>query len=96
MHLKTGNNSRSTWTPLTIGLALLLAPGTSQVLFTYAVRDAGPSRASATVGMAPLFAVTFAAVILDEPLASTEIVSLFLDGVRRATPDPSGRNDHRC
>ena len=26
MHLKTGNNSRSTWTPLTIGLALLLAP----------------------------------------------------------------------
>ena len=26
MHLKTGNNSRRTWTPLTVGLALLLAP----------------------------------------------------------------------
>ena len=39
---------------------------------------------------------THPALILDEPLASTEIVSLFLDGVRRATPDPSGRNDHQC
>ena len=42
-------------------LAGILGPGISQVLFTLAIRDAGPSRASATVGMAPLFAVTFAA-----------------------------------
>lgn len=49
-------------------LAGLVAPGLSQLLFTRAVREAGPSRASATVGMAPLFSVTFAVVLLDEPL----------------------------
>ncbi len=46
------------------------APGVSQILFTLAIRDAGPSRASATVGMAPLFAVTFAVVLLGEPLVA--------------------------
>jgi drug/metabolite transporter (DMT)-like permease len=51
-------------------LAGILGPGVSQVLFTLAIRDAGPSRASATVGMAPLFAVTFAAVLLGEPLVA--------------------------
>jgi drug/metabolite transporter (DMT)-like permease len=51
-------------------LAGILGPGISQVLFTLAIRDAGPSRSSATVGMAPLFAVTFAAVLLDEPLVA--------------------------
>jgi drug/metabolite transporter (DMT)-like permease len=51
-------------------LAGILAPGVSQVLFTLAIRDAGPSRASATVGMAPLFAVTFATVLLGEPLVA--------------------------
>ena len=51
-------------------LAGILGPGVSQVLFTLAIRDAGPSRASATVGMAPLFAVTFATVLLGEPLVA--------------------------
>ena len=51
-------------------LAGILGPGISQVLFTFAIRDAGPSRASATVGMAPLFAVTFAFVLLGEPLVA--------------------------
>jgi drug/metabolite transporter (DMT)-like permease len=51
-------------------LAGILGPGISQVLFTLAIRDAGPSRTSATVGMAPLFAVTFAAVLLGEPLVA--------------------------
>jgi len=51
-------------------LAGVLAPGISQPLFTLAVRDAGPSRASATVGMAPLAAVTFAIILLDEPLVA--------------------------
>ncbi len=32
-------------------LAGILGPGVSQILFTLAIRDAGPSRASATVGM---------------------------------------------
>jgi uncharacterized membrane protein len=49
-------------------LAGLLAPGISQILFTFAVRDAGASRASVTVGTAPLFAVAIALVFLDEPL----------------------------
>lgn len=49
-------------------LAGVLGPGLSQLLFTVAVRDAGPSRASVTVGTAPLFSVAIALVFLDEPL----------------------------
>ena len=51
-------------------LAGLLAPGCSQILFTFAVRDAGPSRASVTVGAAPLVAVAIALVFLGEPLVA--------------------------
>ncbi len=51
-------------------LAGLLAPGAAQILFTYAVRDAGASRSSVTVGTAPLFAVAIALVFLDEPLVA--------------------------
>lgn len=51
-------------------LAGLLAPGISQILFTFAVHDAGASRASVTVGTAPLFAVAIALVFLDEPLVA--------------------------
>ena len=47
-------------------LAGLLGPGLSQLLFTFAVRDAGPSRTSVTVGTAPLFSVAIALVFLDE------------------------------
>jgi len=50
----------------------------SQILFTLAIRDAGPSRASATVGMAPLFAVTFAVVLLGEPLAAGILIDALL------------------
>jgi drug/metabolite transporter (DMT)-like permease len=49
-------------------LAGLVAPGIAQILFTFAVRDAGASRSSVTVGTAPLFAVAIALVFLDEPL----------------------------
>jgi drug/metabolite transporter, DME family len=48
-------------------LAGLLGPGLSQTLFTLGVRDAGPARASVTVGTAPLFAVVIALVFLGEP-----------------------------
>ncbi|MEJ7570069.1 MAG: DMT family transporter [Gaiellaceae bacterium] len=48
-------------------LAGLLGPGLSQLLFTLAVRDAGPSRTSVTVGTAPLFSVAIALVFLGEP-----------------------------
>jgi drug/metabolite transporter (DMT)-like permease len=51
-------------------LAGLLAPGLAQIFFTFAVRDAGASRTSVTVGTAPLFAVATALVFLDEPLVA--------------------------
>ena len=51
-------------------LAGLLAPGIAQILFTFAVRDAGASRSSVTVGTAPLFAVAIALIFLDEPLVA--------------------------
>ena len=48
-------------------LAGLLGPGISQLLFTFAIRDAGPSRTSVVVGTAPLFSVAIALGLLDEP-----------------------------
>jgi len=39
---------------------------------------------------------THPALILDEPLTSAEIVSLFLDGVRRSDGEASGRSDEPC
>jgi drug/metabolite transporter (DMT)-like permease len=57
----------SAWPFLLTGL---LAPGLSQILFTFAVRDAGASRTSVTVGTAPLFSVAVALVFLDEPLVA--------------------------
>jgi drug/metabolite transporter (DMT)-like permease len=51
-------------------LAGLIAPGIAQILFTFAVRDAGASRSSVTVGTAPIFAVAIALVFLDEPLVA--------------------------
>jgi len=59
-------------------LAGLLAPGVSQILFTFAVRDAGASRASVAVGTAPLFAVAIALVFLDEPLVAGLVVGAAL------------------
>ena len=49
-------------------LAGLLGPGLSQLLFTLAVREAGPSRTSVVVGTAPLFSVAIALVFLNEAL----------------------------
>jgi drug/metabolite transporter (DMT)-like permease len=51
-------------------LAGLLGPGLSQTLFTLGVRDAGPARASVTVGTAPLFSVAIALVFLGEPVVA--------------------------
>jgi drug/metabolite transporter (DMT)-like permease len=49
-------------------LAGLIAPGVSQLSFTFAVKHAGPSRTSVVLGVAPLVAVTIAVALLDEPL----------------------------
>jgi drug/metabolite transporter (DMT)-like permease len=59
-------------------LAGVLGPGVSQFLFTLAVRDAGPSRTSVTVGTAPLFSVAIALVLLDEPLVAGVLVGAVL------------------
>jgi uncharacterized membrane protein len=59
-------------------LAGLIAPGSSQVLFTLAIRDAGPSRTSVLVGTAPLFSVVIALTLLDEPLVPMLIVGAVL------------------
>ena len=66
-------------------LAGLLAPGAAQILFTFAVRDAGASRTSVTVGTAPLFAVATALVFLDEPLVAGLVLgaALIVDGRHR-------------
>ena len=45
-----------------------LAPTASQLLFTFAVREVGPSRTSVLVGTAPLFAVAIALAALGEPV----------------------------
>jgi drug/metabolite transporter (DMT)-like permease len=59
-------------------LAGVLAPGIAQILFTFAVRDAGASRTSVTVGTAPLFAVAAALLVLDEPLVAGLVVGAAL------------------
>ena len=59
-------------------LAGVLGPGCSQLLFTLAVRDAGPSRTSVTVGTAPLFSVAIALALLDEPAKAGVILGALL------------------
>ena len=49
-------------------LAGIVAPGASQVLLTFGIREIGASRTSVAVGTAPLVAVAIALVFLDEPL----------------------------
>jgi drug/metabolite transporter (DMT)-like permease len=59
-------------------IAGVLAPGCSQILFTAAIRDVGASRASVTIGTAPLFAVAIALVFLGEPVIAGVVVGAVL------------------
>jgi transporter family protein len=59
-------------------LAGLLGPGLSQLFFTLAVREAGPSRTSVVVGTAPLFSVVIAVVLLGEPLQAALVAGAIL------------------
>ena len=70
-----GGDASGVWPFL---LAGILAPGGSQVLFTLAVRDAGPSRTSVVVGTAPAFAVAIALVFLDEPVETALVAGAVL------------------
>src|SRR5215831_3195515 len=65
----------SVWPFFLIGL---IAPGGSQLLFTLAVRDAGPARTSVIVGAAPLVSVTIALIFLSEPLKAALAVGAIL------------------
>lgn len=46
----------------------LIAPGASQIVFMYAVRDVGASRSAIMIGTAPLLATIIAVVFRGEPL----------------------------
>jgi drug/metabolite transporter (DMT)-like permease len=59
-------------------LAGVLGPGLSQLFFTLAIREAGPSRTSVVVGTAPLFSVAIALVFLDEPLQAGLVAGALL------------------
>lgn len=56
-------------------LAGILAPGLSQLFFFHAVRDAGASRTSVVVGVAPLVAVAIALIALGEPAKPVLLVA---------------------
>jgi drug/metabolite transporter (DMT)-like permease len=59
-----GVHAADLWPFLLIGA---LVPGASQILFILAIRDAGPSRASILIGIAPLMSVAIALALLGEP-----------------------------
>jgi drug/metabolite transporter (DMT)-like permease len=59
-------------------LAGALVPGTSQLLFILAVRDAGPSRAAILIGTAPLMSVLIALTLLGEPFQPLLVVGTAL------------------
>lgn len=56
----------------------MVAPGIAQLLFTRAIREAGASRVSVTVGAAPLVSVSIALVFLGEPLHAGVLVGALL------------------
>lgn len=63
---------------LVFAVAGAMAPGISQLLFTFAVREAGASRTSAITGTSPLFAVTIALLVLEEPFSAPLFVGALL------------------
>jgi drug/metabolite transporter (DMT)-like permease len=76
-------------------LAGLLGPGLSQLFFTLAVREAGPSRTSVVVGTAPLFSVVIAVVLLGEPLHAGLVAgALLIVGGGALLVSERGRPEH--
>lgn len=76
-------------------LAGLLGPGMSQLLFTLAVREAGPSRTSVVVGTSPLFSVAIALVFLNEaPEAALVVGAVLIVGGGVLLAGERGRPDH--
>src|SRR4051812_22158555 len=76
-------------------LAGLIAPGASQLLFTRAVRDAGPSRTSVVVGTAPLFAAAIAILLLGEPVEAPLLIGgILVVGAGLVLVREAGRPPH--
>lgn len=59
-------------------VAGVLAPGTSQIFFVRAVREAGAARTSVLMGTAPLVAVAIALTFLGEPVSAALLVGAAL------------------
>ena len=59
-------------------VAGVLVPGVSQIIFVFAVRDAGPSRAAILIGTAPLISVATAVTVLGEPVQPLLLVGTAL------------------
>jgi drug/metabolite transporter (DMT)-like permease len=59
-------------------LAGLLAPGSSQIFYVVAIREAGSSRTALVVGAAPLVSVTIALAAFGEPVSAPLIVGAVL------------------
>src|SRR5581483_8413503 len=68
-------------------LAGCLAPGCSQVLLARSVREAGPSRTSATLGAAPLVAVAIAFAFLGEPVRPLLVLGAVAIAAERGRPE---------
>jgi drug/metabolite transporter (DMT)-like permease len=59
-------------------LAGAIAPGSSQILFMRAVREAGAARTAVLMGAAPLFSVAIALAVLGEPVHAPLLVGAAL------------------
>ncbi|MDQ2982809.1 MAG: DMT family transporter [Actinomycetota bacterium] len=71
-----GNSDASSLLPFF--LVGFLSPGVAQLMFTRAVREAGASRTSVAVGVAPLVAVVIALIFLGEPVNAGLIAGALL------------------
>lgn len=82
---------------LVFAVAGAMAPGISQLLFTFAVREAGASRTSAITGTSPLFAVAIALLVLGEPFSAPLFLGalLIVAGGTLLVVEPSRPTDFR-
>lgn len=82
---------------LVFAVAGAMAPGISQLLFTFAIREAGASRTSAITGTSPLFAVAIALLVLGEPFSAPLFLGalLIVAGGTLLVVEPSRPTDFR-
>lgn len=73
----------------------LFAPGITQILFTRAVGEIGPSRTAVFVGVSPVLSAAIAVTLLDEPLHVALVLGtlLVVAGGTLLVREPGGRRD---